>query len=153
MEFRLEGLAYQENAARRHIMQALTEFRMSKAGDRGVEVMDSWIQDVARAWVQARTWIKDVKPADFGKEWKVICRGAIEDSWKHFEALKWEASQITEREGEIKDAKALEEVCKEIKENLEVHMKACHFILREESQGKYEAEVTERIFKALTNLA
>ena len=60
MEFRLEGLVYQEKDARRHIMQALTEFRMSKAGDRGVDVIDPWIHDVAMAWVQPKTWTNEV---------------------------------------------------------------------------------------------
>ena len=153
MEYRMEGLVYQEKDARRHVVQCFTEFRMDKAGSRGIKVLDGWLQDIARNWLQARCWLKDLEPKNYVHEWRSICKGAIQDAWVQYKVMKEEASRVLKDKGDIKENLALEEDCQAIKENLEVHIKKSLFILEEENKGQWEEEVRERIFKALNSLS
>ena len=150
MERRLEGLVYQEKDARRHVSQALIEFRKDIAGDKGAQVLDGWIFEVARGWLQARNWIKDVPVQNLPNEWKKICRGAVEDAMQHVENLQWQAKEITKAGGNIKEVKELQDTFEAVKFNLEVCMKECKFINLEPCEAKYEAEVMQDVLVALT---
>ena len=126
---------------------------MEKAGAKGINVLGGWLQDIGRAWLQARGWLQDLKPKDYAHELRSICKGAIQDAWVQYEVMKKEASRVLKDKGDIQELQDLEEQMEAIKQNLEVHIKNSHFILEEESKGQWEEQVRERIYKGLNSLS
>ena len=115
-------------------------------------MLDNWMQDIAEKWLQARGWLQDVKYMSFKEAWMSICKGAIQDAWVQYEVMKQEASRILKDKGDIDESLRMEEDCKAIKENLEVHIKKCMFLMVEEHKGQYEEERRELVYKALNSL-
>ena len=125
---------------------------MDKAGSRGIKVLDGWLQDIARNWLQARCWLKDLEPKNYVHEWRSIWKGAIQDAWVQYKVMKEEASRVLKDKQDIQENLSLEEDCQAIKEHAEVHIRESHWMLEEETKGQWEEEARERIWKALNSV-
>ena len=155
MEYRFEGLVYPEKDARRHLAQSLEEFSLERAGDSGLEVLQRWIFQECRNWVQARRWCKDVTEGLYGPRWSVICKGAVQEVKQRLEQMKWRVEEIVAK-GKKATAEEWEEVqetsakIKDVEWNLEEGVRRLAFFDPRPVEEEYEAWCRDDIQAALT---
>ena len=152
MEFRVEGLVQQFQDTQRHLSQCMCEYRKDKAGDQGIEVFDRWVEDVAQKWLQARGWLRDIKPDKFKNTWVKLWKGAMEYSWAHHDAVKADAARVLKEEQNIAKRDKLEAECEAIKANLEEHLKKSFWWIKEDVQGMWEEEDRMVVWRALNSV-
>ena len=154
MERRFEGLVYPEKDARRHLAQSLEEFSMKQAGERGIDILQAWVFEECRNWVQARRWCKDVQEGLYGTRWSVICRGAVEETKAHLEKLKWRVEELVQKgkaakEEELEELQETSARIKDIEWNLEKGIPQLEFFEAKPMEDEYEAMVKRDIRVAL----
>ena len=155
MERRFEGLVYPEKDARRHLAQSLEEFSMKQAGVRGIEVLQGWVFEECRNWVQARRWCKDVQEGLYGSRWSIICKGAVQEARQCLEKLKWRVEELVQKgkkatNEEMEELQETSAKIKDIEWNLEEGMRRLDFFDPRPVEEEYEAWCREDIRTALT---